>query len=560
MNNNSSNQIETCRSSIKNLPAWDLTARQLCDLEMLITDAFTPLQGFLTQEDYESVIKTMRLRSGVLCPLPITLDVSATFAKTLEIGQKIVLQDDENIIIAVMTIESVWQPDKQQEAQAIFTTQDTRHPGVDYLLHRTKPYYLGGQVEKVNDPIHYDFQQYRLTPLALKKQFKKQSGTRLIGYHNETVLHRAEHLVTSRSMVALEANLLIQAVVGFSPSNTLDHFSRVRCYEHILAEYTEQTPLLNLINLSTRMAGPREALWHTIVRKNYGCTHFIINTGHSSPLQDGNTPIPEFYPPLAALRLVQQYAEEIGIKIIADEQIIYNQERNKYQPIKEIKKGETPLSFFESDFFRHLQYDLPIPKWFTYPTILAEMSQACPPRHQQGFTLFFTGLSGSGKSTVANQVRIKLLELGGRSVTLLDGDIVRKNLSSELTFSKKHRDLNIQRIGFVASEITKHRGIAICAPIAPYLSIRREVRDMIQAVGGYIEIHIATPLEECERRDRKGLYAKARAGLIQHFTGISDPYEEPINPEVRLDTTGKSVNDCAQLIIRKLEELKFIKI
>lgn len=560
MNSSYSDQIEICSPSIKNLPAWDLTARQLCDLEMLMTDAFTPLQGFLTQADYDSVIKTMRLSSGVLFPIPITLDVPATFANTLAIGQKIVLQDDENIIIAVMTIESVWQPDKQQEAEAIFTTQDIRHPGVDYLLHRTESYYLGGRVEKVKDSVHYDFQPYRYTPQALKKQFEKQGWTRIIGYHNETVLHRAEHLVTARLAVKLDAHLLIQPVVGFSPSNTLDHFSRVRCYEHILAKYTEQTPLLSLINLSTRMAGPREALWHAIVRKNYGCTHFIINTGHASPFQDGSNPIPEFYPPLAALTLAQQYAEEIGLQIIADEQMVYNEEREKYQPIKEIKTGKIPLAFSESDFFRHLQYDLPIPKWFTYPTLLAEMSQACPPRHQQGFTLFFTGLSGSGKSTVANQVRIKLLELGGRSVTLLDGDIVRKNLSSELTFSKQHRDLNIRRIGFVASEITKHRGIAICAPIAPYLSMRKEVRDMIQAVGGYIEIHIATPLVECERRDRKGLYAKARAGLIQHFTGISDPYEEPINPEVRLDTTGKSVNHCALLIIQKLEELKFIKI
>ncbi len=558
MNSNYSDQIKICNPSIKNLPAWDLTARQLCDLEMLMTDAFAPLQGFLNQEDYESVIKTMRLSSGTLCPIPITLDVSATFANSLKIGQKIILQDDENISIAVMTIESIWQPDKQQEAEAIFATQDTRHLGVDYLLHRTESYYLGGRVEKVKNPVHYDFQQYRYTPHALKQQFKKQGWTRIIGYHNETVMHHAEHLLTARLAAKLEAKLLIQPIVGFSPSNTLDHFSRVRCYEQVVAEYSEQTPLLSLINLSSRMAGPREALWHMIVRKNYGCTHFIINAEHASPPQGSNNPTPEFYPPLAALTLAQQHAEEVGIQIIADEQMVYNQEREKYQPIKEIKAGETTLGFSESDFFRHLQYDLAIPKWFSYPAIIAEMKQACPPRHQQGFTLFFTGLSGSGKSTVANQVRIRLLELGGRSVTLLDGDIVRKNLSSELTFSKQHRDLNIRRIGFVASEITKHRGIAICAPIAPYLSMRREVREMIQAVGSYIEIHIATPLEECERRDRKGLYAKARAGLIQHFTGISDPYEEPINPEVRLDTTGKSVNDCADIIIHQLEELKFI--
>ncbi len=543
----------------KGLPSWDLTSRQLCDLEMILTGAFAPLQGFLTQSDYDSVVNTLRLTSGELWPIPITLDVSATFMESLKTGQQIALRDDENLVIALMTVESQWQPDKKQEALQVFKTHDVQHPGVDYLLHRTGDYYLGGHVEKVELPAHHDYRQHRHTPDELKNQFRKLGWKRVIAYHTDTVIHRSQQALSSRLARSAEANLLIHPVTGFNHTHHLDHFTRIRCYEHALEEYPEQTTMLSLLNMATRKAGPRDALLHALVRKNYGCTHFIVDYAHASPCL-GDSEAPKYYDPWAALELSRQYADEMGIKIIGCDRMDYLPAQSTYLPYLDANKNETTQNLSETDFFHHLQEGVPTPEGFTYPKILKEIQKSCPPRYKQGLTVFFTGLSGSGKSTVANALRIKLLELGGRPVTLLDGDVVRKNLSSELTFSKEHRDLNIRRIGFVASEITKNGGIAICAPIAPYTCMRREVREMIETVGGYIEVHISTPLEECERRDRKGHYAKARAGLIKNFTGINDPYETPENPEARLDTTHKTPDECAHYLLLKLEKLGFIKV
>lgn len=539
----------------KELPSWDLTPRQLCDVEMLLTGAFAPLQGFLTQADYDSVVSTMRLSSGGLWPIPITLDVSGQFVEKLVPGQQIALRDAEFVVIALMTVESIWLPDKLYEARQVFGTTDARHPGVDHLLHRSGDFYLGGKLEVVELPVHYDYHHHRHTPAELKAYFSKMGWQYIVGFHAHAPMHRLQHEQTSRIARELEANLLIHPVVGGAQPDSHDHFTRVRCYEHILAEYPEQTTALSLLNLATRMAGPREALWHALIRKNHGCTHFIVDYAHANPSQDAS-----FYDPHAALALVREHAEEIGIGVAGCEPMAYVQERAKYIPLTEVQPGETALNLGEAELQRRLREDLPLPEWFSYPDILKEIRQAHPPRHRQGFTVFFTGLSGSGKSTVANALMLKLLEQGGRPVTLLDGDVVRKNLSSELTFSKEHRDLNIRRIGFVASEITKNGGIAICAPIAPYASIRREVREMVEVVGGFVEVHVSTPLDECERRDRKGLYAKARAGLLKHFTGIDDPYEIPDAPELRLDTSDISPDECAHHLLLRLEKLGFIKV
>jgi sulfate adenylyltransferase len=536
----------------KTLSSWDLNPRQLCDLELLLNGTFLPLKSFLNQVDYDCVVKTMRLSNGQLWPLPITLDIDQKFSENLKIGQKIALRDEEGVLLALMTLESIWTPDKLYEAEQVFGSSDTQHPAVKQLLQQTNAIYISGDLECVELPLHYDYRRNRHTPEELKAKFQKLGWRRIVAYHSHEPMHRLEQNRTFQIARELEANLLIHPSVGFNPFSCFDHFLRVRCYQHVLKQYPNQTTLLSLLNLSIRMAGPREALLHALIHKNYACSHFIINDQHSCPKG--------FYSAQASLTLVKQYESEIGLKVIGLGDAVYIPERAEYLPRAMVKKNETTSSISQPEFLRRLQQDLLIPDWFSYPDILDEIRTAYPPRHQQGITIFFTGLSGSGKSTVANALQIKLLEKEKRPITLLDGDIVRKNLSSELTFSKTHRDLNILRIGFVASEITKNGGIAICAPIAPYQNIRQQVRESIEAIGGYIEIHISTPIEECERRDRKGLYAKARAGLIQHFTGVNDPYEIPEKPDLRLDTTNISPNACAHQVLLKLEQLGFLKV
>lgn len=542
----------------KSLPSWDLTPRQLCDLEMLLSGAFKPLNDFLGKQDYESVLDTMHLANGELWPMPINLDVSQPFADSLELGQKIALRDSEGVLLAIMQVDERWMPDKYSEALAVFGTVDPRHPGVDYLFHRAGDVYLAGQLTKVELPLHYDYRQYRYTPDELKAQFKKLGWRNVLGFHTCHVMHQAEQALTFQAARAAEANLLIQPVVGLGSVGTrIDHFTRVRCYEQVLNEYPEKTTLLSLLPLAVRMAGPREALWHTLIRKNYGCTHFMVSPFHANPEMSGS--MDYFYSRQAAQTLVKKFEKEMAIKVITPMRMVYVQERGGYIVEQEGDMGGRVQEITPAELRRRLELDLSIPEWFSYPGIIRELRKSCPPRHQQGFTVFFTGLSGSGKSTVANALVVKLLEIGGRPVTLLDGDVVRKNLSSELTFSKEHRDLNIRRIGFVASEITKNGGIAVCAPIAPYAHIRREVRNMVSAAGGFVEVHVSTPLEECERRDRKGLYAKARAGLLKQFTGIDDPYEIPEAAELVLDTTDVSPDECAHQVLLKLENIGFLK-
>lgn len=541
-----------------NIPSWDLTPRQLCDIELLLNGAFAPLTGFLNQADYQSVLERLRLADGQVWSMPITLDVTPAFAESLELNQQIALRDSEGVLIAILTLEDCWTPDKQVEAQAVFGTTDPDHAGVNYLLHRTHSVYLGGRLQAVELPLHYDYRQYRHTPAELKNLFRKLGWRQVVGYHTCHVMHQAEQAMTFRAARSVEANLLLQPTVGLGGvESRIDHFTRVRCYEHILREYSDQTTMFGLLPLAVRLAGPREALWHALIRKNYGCTHFIVSPSHASPeAVDGQAP---FYAPYAAQQLAKAFETEIGIHIVTPNRMYYMQERGGYVQDSELVEGERVSHITPARFWQRLDENLPFPDWFSYPAIIRELKKSHPPRYKQGFTVFFTGLSGSGKSTVANALRVKLLEMGGRPVTLLDGDVVRKNLSSELSFSKEHRDLNIRRIGFVASEITKNGGIAICAPIAPYTSIRREVREMIAAGGGFIEVHVATPIEECERRDRKGLYAKARAGLLKGFTGIDDPYEVPQHPEVVLDTSDISPDECAHRLLLKLENLGFIK-
>jgi len=538
-------------------PSWDLTPRQLCDLDLLLNGAFSPLEGFLGEADYENVCDQMRLESRVLWPMPITLDVSEAFAEGVETGSVIALRDPEGVLIATMEVSDLWTPDKHSEAQRVFGTTDYSHPAVDYLFNHAGPIYLGGKVQGVEPPTFYDFKLLRDTPSELRGRFRKMGWRKVVAFQTRNPLHRGHQELTFRAAREADANLLIHPVVGMTKPGDIDHFTRVRCYEHVLEQYPEQTTALSLLNLAMRMAGPREALWHAIIRKNYGCTHFIVGRDHAGPGNDRNGE--PFYGPYDAQELFRQYQDELDITMVPFKMMSYVENKAEYLASDETEPGDKVIELSGAEFRRRLREGLDIPEWFSFPKVVDELRRAHPPKHEQGFTVFFTGLSGSGKSTVANALMVKLLEDGTRPVTLLDGDIVRKNLSSELTFSKEHRDLNIQRIGFVASEITKNRGIAICAPIAPYARTRRLVREMISKHGGFVEVHVATPLEVCEARDRKGLYAKARAGILKGFTGIDDPYEIPEHAEIVIDTQELSPDLAAHRILITLEKLGYLR-
>jgi sulfate adenylyltransferase len=541
----------------RDLPSWDLSMRQLCDIELLLNGGFSPLEGFQSEQDYRSVIDKMRLADGTIWPMPITLDVTDAFAQSVKVGAKIALRDPEGVLIATMEIASIYRPDKEREAKAVFGTTDDSHPGVNYLLTRANPVYVGGRIAGLEAPTHYDFKHLRDSPREIRERFQKLGWRRVVAFQTRNPMHRAHLELTFRAAKDVEANLLIQPVVGMTKPGDVDHFTRVRCYEHLLKHYPEQTTTLSLLPLAMRMAGPREAVWHALIRKNYGCTHFIVGRDHAGP--GNNKQGKPFYGPYDAQDLMRDLEDELDITMVPFKNMVYVEEHAQYQPEDEVGKDVRTLDISGTELRRRLREGLEIPEWFSFPEVVAELRRTHPPRYEQGFTVFFTGLSGSGKSTIANALMVKLMEMGGRPVTLLDGDVVRKHLSSELGFSKEHRDLNIQRIGFVASEITKNGGIAICAPIAPYTKTRRLVREMIEPNGGFVEIHVATPIEVCEARDRKGLYAKARAGLLKGFTGIDDPYEAPERAEMVVDTSDLTPDIIAHRIIVKLESLGFIR-
>lgn len=541
----------------KEWPSWDLTARQICDLELLLSGGFSPLTGFMARQDYEGVCQNMRLKSGVLWPMPITLDVKEEFAKTLKPGtSKIALRDPEGVMLAVLHVDEVWQPDRKAEAESVFGTASPAHPGVGYLLNQSNPWYVGGRIEGMQLPSHYDFRSLRLTPAELRAEFARLGWRRVVAFQTRNPMHRAHVELTFRAAKQVEANLLIHPSVGMTKPGDVDYFTRVRCYQLLLSKFPAGTVKLSLLPLAMRMGGPREAIWHALIRKNHGVTHFIVGRDHAGPGNDTNGK--PFYGPYDAQELFKKHEADIGVTMVPFSMMVYLEDQDQYVPDNEIPKGSRVLNISGTELRKRLNEGRDIPAWFTYPEVVTELRRSFPPRHKQGVTVFFTGLSGSGKSTIANVLLTKFLETGGRPVTLLDGDLVRKHLSSELGFSKEHRDINIRRIGYVASEITKNGGIAICAPIAPYDATRKHVRGMVESGGGFILVHIATPVETCEQRDRKGLYAKARAGILKEFTGISDPYEVPTDAEVTINTADLTPEEAAQEIILHLEREGFI--
>ena len=554
---NSSVTYKKLSESIKNeavkLPHIVLSERQLCDLELILNGGFNPLKSFLSRADYESVIKNMRLENGKLWPIPIILDVKKEDLEiNIKLNKKIALRDKEGFLIAIIKIKEIWKPDKKEEAKLIYGTNDINHPGVKQLFNKTNDYYVSGPIENAVFPHHYDFQLLRHTPTELRHQFDKMGWKKIVAFQTRNPMHRAHKEIAFKAAIENDANLLIHPVVGQTKEGDVNHFTRVRCYQEILNHFPKGTTTLSLLPLAMRMAGPKEALWHAIIRKNYGCTHLIIGRDHAGPGNDKNGN--PYYGAYDAQELLIKYEKEIGIKMVPFKMMVFVKEKNKYYEITKVPKSCTSLNISGTEFRQKLEDGDNIPSWFSYPEVVKELRRAYPEKTKQGFTLFFTGLSGSGKSTIANGVLSKLLEKGDRKTTLLDGDIVRTHLSSELGFSKEHRDINVKRIGYVESEITKNGGIAICAPIAPFEGPRLENRNLIQQYGKYFEIYISTSVEECTKRDTKGLYAKALAGELKGFTGINDPYESPENPDLKIDTEHMTPEESVQEVILFLEK------
>jgi sulfate adenylyltransferase len=535
--------------------SWALTATQICDLELLLTGAFAPLTGFQGRADVESVLSSMRLTNGALWPIPVTLDVDEALARALDPGEALVLRDAEGVPLAVVRVEETWPIDRAAAARAIYGFDDPAHPGVAAMLAMDGLWAVGGPVEGLERPRHDDFQALRLTPAETRASIQARGWTRTVAFQTRNPMHRAHYALTARASEAVRGGLLLHPVVGVTKPGDVDYFTRVRCYEKVLARYPEGGAMLALLPLAMRMAGPREALWHGLIRRNFGCTHLIVGRDHAGAGADASGK--PYHAPYAAQDLFRQHEAEMGITMVPFGEMLYDADRDAFITEDEVQPSSRVLTLSGTELRRRLQRGEDIPKWFTFPEVAEELRRASPARAEQGLTVFFTGLSGCGKSTLASGLRARLLERG-RRVTLLDGDLVRRNLSSELGFSREHRDLNIRRIAFVASEVTKHGGVAICAPIAPYDAARKDARQLIEPLGGFVLVHVSTPLEVCEARDRKGLYAKARAGLVKEFTGISDPYEEPADADVTIDTSTLDRDAALDLLIACLRREGYV--
>ncbi len=549
-------RVDELRSASRDWPSWDLTPHQVADLELLMNGGMSPLSGFMAQAEVDAVCRDMRMANGSLWPVPVTLDVSEAMGESLATGDRLVLRDAEGVMLAVLTVDELVRPDLTPELESLFGTSDPSDPRVSGYLASRGPVRVAGPVEGVQPPLHYDFREIRLTPAELRRKFARLGWRRVLAYQTHRTLHRAEKELAQRTALELGANLLVHPVVGLSKAEDADHYAKVRCYQALMAHFPKDFARLSLLPLASRGAGPREALWQAIVHRNHGCTHMMVEPNHGGTVL-ASAGAPQ-YDPDAGLEMVNAHRDEVGVEMVPWRELVYLEHRRRFVTVDEVPEDGTVRRVRADEVLRRLDDGRPLPEWYTYPSVEKELRHRHPYRGRQGFTVFFTGLSGSGKSTIANALRVKLLEIGGRGVTLLDGDLVRKNLSSELGFSKEHRDLNIRRIGFVASEITRAGGAAICAPIAPYNSVRREVRSMVRPAGGFVLVHVATPIDVCEARDRKGLYAKARAGIIKEFTGISDPYEAPDDAEVVIDTSDVTPEEAVREVLIHLEREGYV--
>jgi sulfate adenylyltransferase len=544
-------RAQELHGAARDLSSLDLTARQIADLELFATGAFSPLTGFLGRADYERVCTDMRLSDGRLWPMPLVLDVTPAMAATLTSGQRVALRDGEGTMLAVLTIAEIWERELEYEAECIYSTCAAAHPEVRELQGAARTVCLAGKLEVTELPVHHDFAGLRATPAALRRELLRQGERRLIGYPVERLLHRAHVEFTQRMARLHNAPLLIQGLIGRRYLNQADHYPLVRAWRAALTQYPASTARLNLIELSSRLCGPRAALWQAIVSRNYGCTHYIgeHDCAGFGAAADGAPRYGEFQ----SLEALRQHAPEIGLEIIPWRELVYEEDHPEHfiagRPISHyVHAPSDPDPAAPGPEHR----DVEIARWFSYAAVLHEWQKSYRLRSAQGLTIFFTGLSGAGKSTIAQLLHARLMETGERPATLLDGDIVRKHLSAGLGFSREHRDMNVLRLGYVASLIVRHGGISLCAPIAPYAATRAQVRALIAPHGGFIEVYVATSLNVCEARDRKGLYARARAGLIKEFTGVSDPYEPPTAAEIVIDTAEFTAEEAVEQILAYL--------
>jgi len=536
------------------LPAVRLSERALCDLELLATGAFSPLDRFMGRNDYDRVVAEMRLSDGQLFPIPVTLPVRDD--DPVHLDREVALLDSRNEIVAVMTIEEIYEWDLTKTAHEVFGTNDERHPLVAEM-HRWGKRNISGSLRVLRLPEHFDFRELRLTPAQTRRRLEASGFANVVAFQTRNPLHRAHEELTKRAAEDVNGVLLLHPVVGMTKPGDIDHFTRVRTYKVLANKYYDQNRIvLSLLPLAMRLAGPREALWHALIRRNYGANHMIIGRDHASPGNDssGNP----FYSPYAAQELVQSLEDEVGVKVLPFGEFVYLPGEDRYEDVRKLEPAAVTAQLSGTrvrEWYR--EGGAEPPAWFARPEVSEAIATTYPPRHRQGFCVWFTGLSAAGKSTTAEILTVLLQEFG-RQVTLLDGDVVRNHLSRGLGFSKEDRDANIRRIGFVAAEIVKHQGTVVCAAVSPYRATRNDVRNSVGAER-FIEVFVNTPLEECERRDVKGMYLKARRGEIKNFTGVDDPYEPPVDPELTLETLDNSAEENARLIIDYLTERGFLQ-
>jgi sulfate adenylyltransferase len=538
----------------KALSTVRLSQRALCDLELLATGAFSPLDKFMSSADYNRVLEEMRLASGHLFPIPVTLPVSAD--ESVKLDHEVALLDSRNEIVATMVVEEIYEWDLGKTAQHIFGTNDERHPLVAEM-HRWGTRNISGRLEVLRLPAHFDFRELRLTPAQTRNRLQASGFENVVAFQTRNPLHRAHEEMTKRAIEEVNGILLLHPVVGMTKPGDIDHFTRVRTYKALAGNYYDSDRiLLSLLPLAMRLAGPREAIWHALIRRNYGANHMIIGRDHASPGNDSKGK--PFYEPYAAQELVQKLEPELGVRVVPFGEFVYLPEEDRYEDTRALTGQATAVRISGTqgrEWYRDGNRQLP--SWFARPEVADLIAQTYPPRHKQGFCVWFTGLSAAGKSTTA-EILTALLQECGRQVTVLDGDTVRTHLSQGLGFSKHDRDLNIRRIGFVASEIVRHQGAVVCAAVSPYRATRNEVRNMVGA-DKFVEVFVDTPLDECERRDTKGMYIKARQGEIKNFTGIDDPYETPLNAELTIETMVNTAEENAYSIFAYLRDRGWVK-
>ncbi len=539
------------------LPSIKITMRNLCDLELLATGGFSPLTTFMGKADYERVLHEMRLADGTLFPLPITLTADPKELPT--VGEDLVLRNANNDVIAIMQLDEVYHWDLETEAALAYGSTDAKHPMVSEMA-RWGKVCISGPLKVVNMPKYHDFKELRRTPAEVRALLEKMGHDNVVAFQTRNPLHRIHEELTKRAAAEVKGSLIIHPVVGMTKPGDVDHYTRVRIYKALVENYYDKkSTILSLLPLAMRMAGPKEALLHAIIRRNHGANHFIVGRDHAGPGKD-STGKP-FYGPYAAQEMMKEHEAELGVKMIPFEELVYLPDEDRYVEQKDVPQGAKVLSISGTQVRDdYLAKGKLLPEWFTRPETAEILREMYPPRHKQGFCIWFTGLSGSGKSATSEVLTALLLERG-RQIAILDGDVVRTHLSKGLGFSKEDRDTNILRIGFVAGEIVHAGGAVVCAAISPYRAAREEARKFV-GPDNFVMVYMDTPVEICEQRDVKGLYAKARQAMAEGhpmgFTGVDDPYEPPIDPEITLAGYGATPEENARKIVDYLESQGFL--